>query len=81
MNTLEYIHDVVGENEREAVLPDEDINPQASVDQEPMGNSISVSHEGAKDSNGDDTASHVQDVQDPVVGSTDSPPRAVADRD
>ena len=45
MNALEYVHDVVGENEREALVPEEDITPAQSTDS-PSGG-ISVSDNGS----------------------------------
>ena len=81
MNALEYVKDVVGENEREAVLPEEEISPPPSVHKEPDRRSISAHDETATNSIADDTASPLDGVPDPVVGSTDSPPRVVEDRD
>ena len=79
MNALEYVHDVVGQNERKAVLPEEDITPPQSMEQGNDG--ISVSYDGSRESN---YGTHQSleagpadlDAAPAFVGSTaESPPR------
>ena len=78
MNALEYVHDVVGENEREALLPEEDITPPQSIDSPDPA--ISVSDNGVPESYASqDQVPHP--ASPTVVGSTGGSPPHNQSRD
>ena len=78
MNALEYVHDVVGQNERKAVLPEEDITPPQSIDSPDPA--ISVSDNGVPESYASqDQGPHP--ASPTVVGSTGGSPPHNQSRD
>ena len=78
-NVVEYVHDVVEENEREALLPEKDITLPASCDPE-ADTFVTFLEDGAPDSLDLERALSTRDPF-AVVGSIDGSSPRVADTD
>ena len=77
MNALEYVHDIMGENEREHVLPEDDITPPPSGSKQADEKQTSERDDSGVASLANTCHSHQQandDVPPTIAGSTNGSP-------